>query len=71
LFNSLRQAVRQDTPFNTDAVRPLHQLCGGVPRRITKLANLALLAGAGRNVQRIDAETIENAWHELGLAKVA
>lgn len=71
LFNSLRQAGRQDTPFNTDAIRRLHQLCGGVPRRITQLANLALLAGAGRNIHRIDAETIENAWQELGLAEVA
>ncbi|MGC4005965.1 MAG: hypothetical protein QM811_23735 [Pirellulales bacterium] len=71
LFNSLRQAGRHDAPFSADAVRKLHALCGGVPRRITQLANLALLAGAGRNVQRIDADMVESAWSELGLAEAA
>ncbi len=71
LYESLRQAGRHDTPFSSDAIRKLHQLSGGVPRRISQLANLTLLAGAGRNIHRIDAETVESAWHELGFAEVA
>jgi type II secretory pathway predicted ATPase ExeA len=52
--------------FTDDALRHLHDRCQGVPRRVIKLANLALLAGAGRHANHIDADIVDSADHELG-----
>jgi hypothetical protein len=45
----------------------LHELGGGIPRRVKQLADLALLAGAGQNLVQIEAETIEASFRELGV----
>lgn len=66
----LAQAGRKDSLFAPEAVARLHDLAQGVPRRISQLADLALLAGAGRNLDQIDADTIESVYHELGVVQV-
>lgn len=71
LTAALRQAGRRERAFTDEAVVRLHRLCDGIPRRINQLANLALLAGAGRRLSAIDAETVESAYHELGTVDVA
>ena len=43
----------------------LYQLTRGVPRRVSQLADLALLAGAGTGRASIDADTVDAAWQEL------
>jgi type II secretory pathway predicted ATPase ExeA len=67
---ALRQAGRRDPLFTDEAMVRLHDLCDGIPRRITQLASLSLLAGAGQRAERIDAETVEAAFHELAAVAV-
>lgn len=55
-----------DLIFSTEALHQLHDLAGGIPRRVAQLANLALLAGAGRELEQIDADTVDSVYHELG-----
>ena len=70
LDNSLAQAGRKTPIFDEPAVLRLHELGHGVPRRISQLADLALAAGAGQTLDRINAETIESVYHELGVIEV-
>jgi type II secretory pathway predicted ATPase ExeA len=70
LKSSLAQAGRQSPVFAEPAVARLHQLAGGVPRRISQLADLALLAGAGADLEQIDAEVVESVYQELGVVEV-
>lgn len=67
---SLARAGREAPVFLDSAIERLHQLGEGIPRRINQLADLALLAGAGRNLDQIDADTVESAYHELGVVEV-
>lgn len=56
--------------FAQSAIDRLHQLSCGIPRRVSQLADLALLAGAGRNLDTIDAATVESVCCELGAVEV-
>ena len=64
---ALEQAGRSMPIFTDEAVHHLHDLAGGVPRHINRLANLALLAGAGSKLTQIDIDTVESAYQELGV----
>jgi type II secretory pathway predicted ATPase ExeA len=58
------------TPIFTDeAITALHELSGGVPRKVEQIAQLALLAGAGQQLPEIDAETLLSAYEHLGVAQ--
>ena len=63
----LTQAGRRTPVFADPAVDRLHELAHGIPRRVSQLADLALLAGAGQNLDRIDAGVVEEAYQELGV----
>ena len=52
--------------FDDAAIHTLHQLASGEPRQICRLADMALLAGAGQDAERIDAEIIHTVAEELG-----
>ena len=67
---SLARAGRESPLFDAPAIRRLHQLGDGIPRRITQLADLALLAGAGQQLDAIDEATVESVYHELGVIEV-
>jgi len=69
LHTSLRRAGRPASGelFDAAAVNRLHALSAGVPRYVRQLAELALVAGAGRRLDQIDAETIDAVFHELSL----
>ena len=49
------------------ATTRLYELSCGVPRRVAQLADLALLAGAGLELEQVDAATVESAYQELGV----
>ncbi|HEY2882690.1 MAG TPA: AAA family ATPase [Pirellulales bacterium] len=66
---ALAQAGRNEPIFSDEALNQLHDLCGGIPRRVIQLANLALLAGAGRQLAHIDVDTVDSVYHELGVAE--
>jgi type II secretory pathway predicted ATPase ExeA len=67
LSSSLAQAGRQSSVFADPAVARLHQLSRGIPRRVSRLADLALIAAAGEELQQIDAEVVESVFHELSV----
>ncbi|REK12771.1 MAG: hypothetical protein DWQ37_11130 [Planctomycetota bacterium] len=71
LKQSLSRAGRSTPIFGESAVRRLHELSGGVPRRITQMADLALLGGAGSNLSQIEADMIELVYDELGVVATA
>lgn len=64
---SLAQAGRRSAVFADPAIARLHELGQGIPRRISQLADLAMLAGAGRKLAQIDADTVESVYQELGV----
>ena len=63
----LTRAGSRKPVFAEPAVDRLHELARGIPRRVSQLADLALLAGAGQNLDRIDAGVVEEAYRELGV----
>jgi type II secretory pathway predicted ATPase ExeA len=69
LSSSLAQAGRQSSVFADPAVARLHELSRGIPRRITQLADLALVAAAGEELQQVDAEVVESVFEELSVVE--
>jgi general secretion pathway protein A len=68
--NCLARAGREQPLFDKTAIRRLHELTQGVPRRISQLADMVLAAGAGQNLDQIDASTIDSVYHELSVIEV-
>lgn len=66
----LTAAGGQSAAFTDDALERVHRLADGNPRRVAQLANLALLAGAGRELPQVDAETVQGVFDELALGEV-
>lgn len=64
---ALAAAGRSTPLFSEDGLARLHELGGGIPRRVKQLADLALLAGAGQKLGQIEADTIEASFRELGI----
>jgi type II secretory pathway predicted ATPase ExeA len=64
---ALAKAGRTSPIFSEAALARLHELTGGIPRRVKQLADLALLAGAGGNMAQIEAPTIDSVYQELGV----
>lgn len=60
-------AGAEDNPvaFDETAVMRLHELSGGIPRSVGRLADLALLAASSQGRGSVDAETIECVYQEL------
>jgi type II secretory pathway predicted ATPase ExeA len=53
------------TIFTNDAMDAIHCLSGGIPRRINRLCELALLVGYAEQRESIDVEQIQGASEEL------
>ncbi len=51
--------------FETAAMQPLYELSGGVPRRVNRLCDLALLVGFADESATISAEQVEAVAEEL------
>ncbi len=70
LNSSLAAAGCRTAIFDEKAIERLHELAHGIPRRVSQLADLALLAGAGGELDHVDATTVESVYHELGVVEV-
>ncbi|NUQ62990.1 MAG: AAA family ATPase [Pirellulales bacterium] len=70
IAHTLARAGCRQPVFEEPAILRLHELAHGIPRRINQLADLALAAGAGQDLERIDADTVESVYHELGVIEV-
>ena len=57
--------------FSRAALQAVHELSGGLPRRINRLCDFALLVGYAEGLGLIDAEHIEGVSAELSLARAA
>ncbi|MBX3411639.1 MAG: AAA family ATPase [Pirellulales bacterium] len=66
---SLARAGGTEPIFEAGALTRLHQLAQGIPRHVCQLAELALVAGAGEHLRRLDAGTIEAVYQELGVVE--
>jgi general secretion pathway protein A len=62
---TLVEAGRFDPVFDDRGLAAIYDLTGGVPRRVVRLADLALVAGAAAEVDVIDAATVHTAFGEL------
>ena len=75
LARSIRRVGGDEEIFSTDAAATLARFAGGVPRVVSQLAQLALVAAAGDGLTKVDAATVERTWRELapscGLAAAA
>jgi type II secretory pathway predicted ATPase ExeA len=65
LDRSLRRAGGSASMFDEPAIERLYELSRGIPRQVRLLADLSLVAGAGRHLQSIDADVVESVYHEL------
>lgn len=70
LAESLARAGCHRRVFDESAVARLHELGDGVPRRISHLADLSLLAAAAKSLSTIDAGTVDSVYQELGVIRV-
>lgn len=61
----LRTAGATRNIFSTEAMQLAHQLSGGVPRRINRLCDLALLVGYATQQHTIDAQQMQSVSDEL------
>lgn len=64
IWNS-RRLGRAEPIFTESAVQRIHQLSGGIARKIVQLADLALVAGAVSQSSYIDAECVDQVAWEL------
>lgn len=67
LDHSLQQAGGQAAVIDREAAQRMHELAGGSPRRVRQLADLALLAAAGCNLDSVGVDTVEAACEQLGV----
>lgn len=67
----LRAAGAMEAIFSRAALQAVHELSGGLPRRINRLCDFALLVGYAEGLGLIDAEHIEGVSAELSLARAA
>jgi general secretion pathway protein A len=65
LRHALIRCGGRDSIFDAEAVRRIHELAAGVPRRVIRLADLALVAGAAQELRQIDEATVEQVCQEL------
>jgi general secretion pathway protein A len=67
---SLQRAGSEGNVFEEPAITRLHELSHGIPRQVRVLADLSLVAGAGRHLRTIDADVIDSVYHELAFVAV-
>ena len=64
---SLEQAGGQASVIDHEAAQRMHELAGGCPRRVQHLADLALLAAAGSDLESVGVDTVDAACEQLGV----
>jgi general secretion pathway protein A len=65
LKQSVERAGRNEPVFDAAAAQQLCRLSGGIPRRVKQLAELALVAGAGRELSVLGADEVAEVYREL------
>lgn len=65
LNTALAEAGCRATIFDESAIAQIHELSGGIPRQVNRLADLALVAAAGQRNEQVDGETVAAVAGEL------
>jgi len=63
-FATSREGGREEL-FDAQSITRIQELSDGIPRRIVQIAGLALVAGAVRKCQRINADLVEQVCEEF------
>ena len=71
IAHRLEQAGTTATIFDQSALAAIHELSGGIPRRINRLCDLSLLVGYADSLESISETEIESVAAELTLASAA
>ena len=61
----LQAAGGEHSMFTNEAMDAIHRLSGGIPRRINRLCELALLVGYAEQRDSIDVDQVEGVAEEL------
>jgi len=69
LETALARSGRPAPTFSADAIALLAEISQGVPRNVVQLADLALIAAAGRELMEVDAATVDSVYAELGVVQ--
>lgn len=64
IAHRIRVAGGEPSVFAEPAVQLIHELCGGIPRRINRLCDLCLLVGFAEESERIDVKQVWTAQSE-------
>ena len=67
LESTLKTAGISRNIWQAQAIEKLYALTNGVPRDVKRLADLALVAGACKQLETLDSETVEDAAAELAV----
>ena len=71
LAHRLQAAGARHELFTDEATETMHQLSHGVPRRLNRLGDLALLVGYANGAQVVDGELVHSVASELAFARAA
>jgi len=66
IAHRLRTAGREEPVFDESALKVIYHRSGGIPRRINRMCDLALLTGFGKGVKTIDGKVIEESIESIG-----
>ncbi|MHC4662405.1 MAG: ExeA family protein [Planctomycetota bacterium] len=61
----LEKAGRRETVFSPDSLESMHAMTGGLPRLLNTICDLSLFAAAGRKLDWVGLEIIEEARGEM------
>jgi len=64
---ALFEAGSERPLFDDEAMSEIHRLSAGVPRRVNRIADFALLAGSSNSQEMIDSSTIQAACEAVSL----
>jgi MSHA biogenesis protein MshM len=71
IIHRLQAAGRSKPIFDPSAMRVLYELSAGIPRRINRLCDFALLIGYANQLQQISADQIEGIHSEITRSNIA
>lgn len=71
VLHCLQAAGAAEPIFSGAALQAIHELSSGLPRRINRLCDFALLVGYAQRLGMIDATQIEAVFAELSLSRAA
>ncbi len=65
IAHRVRLVGGKENIFTKNAVTEIFELSGGVPRIINSVSDMALFTGAGKGIERVDAEIVSQVKEEL------